>query len=214
MMRIFLALAVILAPAAACAMQDPAVLCENAAADAARRVGVPVDVMMALTLAETGRQSGGRLRPWPWAINRGGEGAWFASQAEAMAFAETSLREGRRNFDIGCFQINHRWHADGFPNLAAMFDPETNALYAARFLRQHYDRTGDWAQAAGAYHSLTPEFADRYMQRFAALRRGEGSAPVMPAVARLNAFPLLNGGRGHAGSLVPLGSAARRLIGD
>ncbi|WP_435164478.1 transglycosylase SLT domain-containing protein [Falsirhodobacter sp. 1013] len=207
-------LVMLLLPQAALAARDPALLCEQAAQVAARREGVPLDVMRALTLTETGHRRDGTLRPWPWAINRAGEGHWFQTEAEAMAFATSTLAQGARNFDVGCFQLNHRWHADGFPNLRMMFDPVENALYAARFLRRQYDQTGDWTRAAGAYHSLTPEHAQRYSARFAELREGLDSPQVARAEARVNSFPLLRGGRGTAGSLVPAGGLGLRLIGN
>lgn len=205
-------------PQVALAARDPSVLCEQAAQVAARQVGVPPDVMHALTLTETGHRRDGALRPWPWAVNRGGDGRWFGTKAEAMAFAAATLGQGARNFDVGCFQLNHRWHAGGFADLSAMFDPLRNALYAATFLRQQYEQTGDWTRAAGAYHSLTPEHAARYRTRFAELRAGLDAAPPAPQVARVdmheNTFPLLRGGRGSAGSIVPAGGLGMRLIGN
>lgn len=207
-------LALILMPIAALA--DPARLCEQAAALAADRSGVPADVMQALTLTETGRRQDGQLRPWPWAINHAGEGHWFPSQTEAMRYAQQALAQGLRNFDVGCFQLNHRWHGDAFSDLNAMFDPVKNATYAAGFLREQYDRHGDWALAAGAYHSNTPEFADRYRQRFETLYAGDlPQGPVLAALEpRENHFQLLRGGAGLGGSLVPLGQGMQRLIGN
>ena len=110
-------------------------ICERAILAGARAVGVPQEVLHAISLTETGRPEGGRLRPWPWAINREGQGHWFRSRAEAFAFAQASLAAGRDSFDVGCFQINYHWHGHNFPSLEAMFDPETGATYAARFLR-------------------------------------------------------------------------------
>ncbi|WP_045387700.1 transglycosylase SLT domain-containing protein [Falsirhodobacter sp. alg1] len=203
---------------AADAAADPAQLCERAAALAARQEGVPPDVMRALTLAETGHRRDGVLQPWAWAVNRAGDGQWFQTEEEAIRFAEATLRQGLRNFDVGCFQLNHRWHGDQFPDLRTMFDPVANALYAARFLHSQYEATGDWTAAAGAYHSLTPEFAQRYSARFAALRNGAANTPITPVQVtqlrvRDNNFPLLRGGQGLAGSLVPL-SGGTRLIGQ
>lgn len=203
---------ILLAPQMALAARDPAALCEDAAQVAARREGIPPDVMRALTLTETGHRRDGVLRPWPWAINRAGEGHWFRTRDEAMAYARSALASGARNFDVGCFQLNHRWHANGFPDLTTMFDPLENALYAARFLRDQYARTGDWTRAAGAYHSLTPEFAARYRTRFAALRGGLDDMPITPATLRENTFPFFRGGRGTAGSLVPQGTANGSLL--
>lgn len=143
-----------------------AALCEQAIANGARRGGVPPEVLHAVALTETGRNTGGRMRPWPWAINREGKGYWFKSQAEALAFGKESLTAGRPSFDVGCVQINYRWHGQAFPSLEQMFDPEYTATYAAQFLRNLYEERGSWSEAAGAYHSLTPDKAGIYRERF------------------------------------------------
>ena len=58
-----------------------AVLCENAIVRGAQVTGIPQQVLHAISLTETGRPEGGRLRPTPWAINREGKGFWFATRA-------------------------------------------------------------------------------------------------------------------------------------
>lgn len=156
-------------PAPADGAQDEeyyAALCERAIVNGARRGGVPPEVLYAISLTETGRMTGGRLRPWPWAINREGKGHWFKTREEALAFGEQSLRDGRKSFDVGCVQINYRWHGHAFPTLDDMFDPEWTATYAAQFLRTLYEERGNWSAAAGAYHSLTPQYASIYRKRF------------------------------------------------
>lgn len=197
---------------------SPAAECDRAAEQAARATGVPVEVLLALTRAETGRAAGGGLQPWPWAVNRGGEGHWFDTRAEAQDWVQTRIDAGETNLDIGCFQLNLRWHAQGFASLETMFDPAQNALYAAGYLAEKYQKTGDWTIAAGAYHSSTDSHAERYAARFADILAG--LAPIRLAAAelpvpRVNSFPLLmaGGGGGAGGSLVPLGGAGRALIG-
>jgi hypothetical protein len=167
-----LALLAPVAPARAETAEQGAALCEQAIVNGARRGGVPPEVLLAVSLTETGRKIGGRLRPWPWAINREGKGHWFDDRAEALAFAEASLAQGRRSFDVGCVQINYRWHGHAFPTLDDMFDPEWTATYAAQFLRSLYEERGSWSAAAGAYHSLTPELAQVYRVRFDRLLAG------------------------------------------
>ena len=135
---------------------------------------MPQEVLHAISLTETGRPDGGRLRPWPWAINREGQGHWFKTRAEAFAFAQASLAAGRRSFDVGCFQINYHWHGHNFPSLEAMFDPEAGATYAARFLQSLYLERGSWLAAAGAYHSQTPARASVYRARFERILAGLG----------------------------------------
>ncbi len=141
-------------------------LCERAIFNGARRGGVPPEVLYAVALTETGRKSGGRLKPWPWAINREGEGFWFESREEALEFGRQSLAAGRKSFDVGCVQINYRWHGQAFPSIEDMFDPEFTATYAAQFLANLYAERGSWSEAAGAYHSLTPELSSKYRKRF------------------------------------------------
>lgn len=208
------------------ARADPG-LCEQAARVAAAETGVPLDLLRAIALAESGRRQAGVLRPWPWAINRGGPGFWFADQATAVAAVTTT--PGSRNIDIGCFQLNLHWHGAGFPSVEQMFDPLANARYAARFLRDLHRETGDWLLAAGAYHSRTPALAERYRNRVAALMGNlPAAAPALlpiapgPELPRANNYPLfLAGTPGGAGSLVPqigagrslLAAAAGRLIG-
>jgi hypothetical protein len=211
-----LLLALLAGPARA----DEADLCLLAARDAAAVSGVPLSVLLAVTLTETGR--GGR--PWPWTVNVEGEGFWFETREEAVAFAEARHAAGVRSFDVGCFQLNHRWHGGSFVSIAQMFDPLAGASYAAGFLLQLRAETGDWSPAAGAYHSRTPEFASRYRARFDAHRAAlqaagadEGRLEGPLAIAggsrlaaapeavrpRVNTFPLLQAGWRDAQGAAP-----------
>lgn len=162
-----------------------AAICDTVAARVARESGVPLDVMRAITRTETGRSLDGGFLPWPWTINMEGKGLWFDGPAEAVAYAEREHARGARSFDMGCFQINFRWHGEHFASLDEMMDPLANARYAARFLSELHAETGDWQKAAGRYHSLTPKYAERYSARFA---RHRASLPPMPAPVRLAAL--------------------------
>lgn len=193
--------------------------CLTAARTAASETGVPFEVLVAIAQTETGRRIDGSVQPWPWAVNLEGQGHWFATRAEAFDFAAQAQAQGGRSFDVGCFQINERWHGENFASLTEMFEPLANARYAARFLRSLYRETGDWSAAAGAYHSRTPGLADGYRQIFdrhlAAIGgAGAGSPellaaldqPASPDPGRVNSYPLLRatGGTGSLGSLVPI----------
>ena len=185
---------------------------------------------MAISLTETGRKRQGRFRPWPWTVNMEGAGRWFESREEALSYAKEEFARGVRSFDIGCFQINHRWHGQHFASIEEMFDPTANAIYAAQFLRTLYLEQGSWEAAAGAYHSRTPEFAERYAARFARFRSAfigeEGDEiPVIPDIVlaengaeaavrpRINRFPLLQAGGGAGiGSLVPIGNGGGAML--
>jgi len=195
------------------ATDDPATLCLDATAAAARATGVPHDILLAISLVETGRNA----RPWPWTVNVGGDGQWLDSAGAAEALITDRLAAGLTNIDVGCFQLNHRWHGAAFASVADMLDPYRNAIYAAGFLADHFQRTGDWASAAAAYHSATPEHAERYRARFEATLAslgGDRALPGAPPPDRTNGFPLLvAGAAGARGSLVPAAPGGQRLIG-
>ncbi|MDJ1008265.1 MAG: transglycosylase SLT domain-containing protein [Paracoccaceae bacterium] len=209
------------------ATDDPriAAICDTAAAQVSRESGVPLSVLRAISLTETGRSKGGAFRPWPWTVNMEGKGVWFRTRAEAQDYVDAHFERGARSFDVGCFQINYKWHGAAFATIEEMFDPVANARYAARFLGELRAEFGDWSRAAGAYHSRTPQVANRYRARFdrirarltgpgddraaetvVATRPAAGTVPQPPPVIRANLFPLLQpqGGRRGAGSLVPL----------
>ncbi|MDZ4311941.1 MAG: lytic transglycosylase domain-containing protein [Cypionkella sp.] len=192
-------------------------MCDLAAQHAAHNSDVPLELLMAISRVETGRGADGEIQPWPWAINQGGKSHWFDTADQAINYANGLLAQGGENFDAGCFQINLRWHSKNFGSLADMFDPETNATYAAAFLTSLFQSEGGWPQAVAAYHSRNPDQAQAYLTRVeAALNklRANGTVPtdagyVMASDAistpRLNRFPLLRSGeRGSAASLVPL----------
>ncbi len=125
--------------------------------------GIPTDLLLAIGLQEAGMSYKGSMTIWPWSLNVEGQGFRFNTRAEAEAFLADELAQGTRSIDVGCLQVNLRWHPDAFPSPAAGFDPARNADYAARFLRGLYLETGDWLQAAGRYHSVTPDLRDIYL---------------------------------------------------
>ena len=190
-------------------------LCEAAAAEAAKLLGIPYDVLIAVSVVETGRDN----RPWPWTVNIEGEGYWLDTTTDAETLIQTALDAGLTNIDLGCFQLNYRWHAEAFASIADMLDPFQNAAYAAAYLAAQYDETGDWPAAAAAYHSATPEHAERYRARFEETWNtlaGDPDSPEGPLTeVRLNRFPLLIAGHaGSRGSLVPVTAGGNRLIGE
>lgn len=212
---------------------DLSALCDAAAQRAARATGVPVTVLRAISLTETGRRRGGATRPWPWTVNMEGKGLWFPTLQEAIDYVRQSQAAGARSFDIGCFQLNHRWHGKAFASIEAMFDPDAGALYAARFLIALRDELGSWSKAAGAYHSRTPKYAKRYIARFEKFRTALANSvlPTLPRApqvpdnsvrlataeppqpTRVNAYPLLQAGKpAGLGSLVPLGEGRGSLF--
>jgi len=215
----WVAAALAFGPAVAESRHSGADACDIAARYAAGMTGVPLGVLKALSRTETGRKIDGQFRPWAWTVNMEGKGRWFPDRKSALTFAKKNYDRGARSFDVGCFQINFKWHGRNFSTLNQMFEPRINALYAARFLQKLYQNKHDWAAAAGAYHSKTPRYAKRYMRRFADLwKEAEpGHRPIETAAAepqpkarRPNRYPFFvvaADSERSAGSLVALSVA-------
>lgn len=144
------------------AMPPPMAMCKNAAIAAADAHGIPREVMVAITLVETRTKRDGHSGPWPWTVNVAGKGRWFDSRAAALIHAQAALSRGQTSFDVGCFQLNYRWHGMNFGSIDQMFEPGPSGDYAARFLKSLHGETGDWIKAAGLYHSRTAKHAQRY----------------------------------------------------
>ncbi len=121
------------------------------------RHNIPDNILLGIGLQEAGTRQGGQLTVWPWAVNAAGEGRLFQSRAAALDWVGERQRAGVESIDVGCLQINLRWHPEAFSSVAQGFDPRVNVDYAARFLKSLYAKTGDWKVAAGSYHSFTPE---------------------------------------------------------
>ena len=195
--------------------------CDGAALRSAEAYGVPPQVMLAITRVESGKPTGDALQPWPWTVNLQGEGHWFDSAEEATDFAQNAIATGVTNLDIGCFQLNWRWHGDKFSSIDEMFDPETNADHAARFLVENHQKTGNWVDAVAAYHSTSPDLAEAYIERIEGILQDFSDAGQLPEQANeepirvaINTYPLLmpGGGAGGLASLVPTQSGGRPLF--
>lgn len=180
--RLWVALAVFAAPANAQDETQISAICDAASAAAAAERGIPTPNLFAISLTETGRMRDGRLRPWPWTVNMEGRGFWFDTRVEAMTYVQEKFDAGARSFDVGCFQINYKYHHQHFDSIEAMFDPMTNARYAARFLSELYAEKADWTRAAGAYHSRTETYASRYRARYSRILARLDDLPEQPQI--------------------------------
>jgi hypothetical protein len=141
--------------------------CQTAARAAEFRFGLPPGILLAIGRVESGRpdERTHRLEPWPWTVQALGKGLYFETKAEAISWVKDAAAKGITSVDTGCLQVNLFYHPDAFASLDAAFDPEINADYAGRFLRQLYAETGDWRRATGLYHSRTMTISVPYQER-------------------------------------------------
>lgn len=159
------------------AAADPATLCEAAAVYHERANALPRALLAAVAMAESGRYlpKKQKSRPWPWTINAEGKPYYFASKNEAIAKTQALLDSGMRSIDIGCMQVNLRYHPDAFVSLEDAFDPMTNVAYGAEFLMELRARTGSWQKAVAHYHSQTAWRGGRYFARVIRIWENERS---------------------------------------
>ncbi|MYZ46967.1 lytic transglycosylase domain-containing protein [Propylenella binzhouense] len=124
-------------------------ICEREMALASQRHQVPLGMLYAVALTETGRR--GSLQPF--AMNIAGEPFFGVDVDDALRRFGAARRAGTDLIDIGCMQINYRYHAEKFNSVAEMFDPAKNVGYAARFLKSLYTKEGSWTMAVARYHA-------------------------------------------------------------
>lgn len=128
---------------------------------------IPKGLLSAIARLESGRKTSFSKDtvPWPWVINANGTGMFFATKADAVNTVKRLMRQGMRNIDIGCMQINYHHHGEQFTSITAMFDPQNNVNYGARFLRYLRHKNGSWTRAVGLYHSANPQFQKPYKKK-------------------------------------------------
>ena len=158
--------------------------CLDAIDQIAAQTPVPAGVLRAIAFVESGLTQQGSHAPWPWSTNQGGTPRRYSTMAEAIVQSQAVLETGVRNLDIGCFQINYRWHSENFSSLQAMFDPETNAAYAAHYLTRLFDDLGSWDRAIGAYHSRDADRAKGYLARVQTAMAEQPLTPQTPERGR------------------------------
>jgi hypothetical protein len=153
--------------------------CARLAAQAGAEAGLPDGLLPAISLVEAGRGNGkGGIAPWPWTLNQGGKGMYFDTREAALAYLKQAVAAGVTNIDVGCMQLNWKWHSAGFASPEDMIDPARNTRYAARFMVELHNRLGSWDVAAAAYHSTTPDRGRRYLQKVLAARESFRNVPL------------------------------------
>ncbi|MGR3548033.1 MAG: transglycosylase SLT domain-containing protein [Roseovarius sp.] len=182
--------------------------CEALAAQAAERYGLPKGLLRAIARTESGRAQGkAGTQAWAWTSNVRGKGYYFGSKDEALTHLRQLVARGVRGFDVGCMQLNYRWHGDNFANLDEMIDPARNTDYAARYLSELRAETGSWEAATRYYHSRDPRrgaaYLGRVRQAMARLGPVETSPEMVPETE------IARAAMGMAGPMIPPREAPR-----
>lgn len=150
--------------------QQPQVfeLCQIAVDKAEKNYQIKSNLLQTIASVESGRwnaQAGKRVA-WPWTVHANGKGRYYKSKAEAVAAVKNLQQKGITNIDVGCMQINLKYHGKAFANLDEAFDPEKNVAYSAQFLRKLYKRNKqNWTKTAMHYHSRNLRRGTNYKNR-------------------------------------------------
>ncbi|MBE7246212.1 MAG: transglycosylase SLT domain-containing protein [Actinomycetospora chiangmaiensis] len=124
-------------------------VCEAEMGRASARYGVPLGVLYAVGLTETGKR--GSLQPY--AMNIEGTAYFGTGPRDVMTHFAEARRRGVRLIDLGCMQINHHYHGGKFGSVEAMIEPRANVEYATQFLKELKQREGSWTMAVARYHA-------------------------------------------------------------
>jgi len=150
------------------AVEDSSI-CDQSIARAAQESIVPRAVLIKIARLESGRKVNKKFVSWPWTLNNGGTGYFLDNKADALELLKRLLNSGKTNVDVGCMQLNLKWHAKYFSDFAEMINPRQNTLYAAKYLEQLYKETGSWMKAVKYYHSRNPKYNELYFEKFSKL---------------------------------------------
>jgi hypothetical protein len=131
---------------------------------AARRAGIPVAVLYAVALQESGMRWKGRLVPWPWSLNVAGQAQRYTNRADACAGLHRALAQvPSTRVDVGLGQINLGYQKQRYAQPCDLLDPYANLTLVADILHEQHVPGENWLMAIGRYHHPAGgEVAARY----------------------------------------------------
>ncbi len=124
-------------------------LCEREMTRAANKYRVPLGILFAVGLTETGID--GNLHAY--ALNLEGNTVYSLNKDQAIQRFNAARAAGTKLIDVGCMQLNYYFHGERFSSVADMLDPHRNVDYAAKFLSELKDREGSWTLAVARYNA-------------------------------------------------------------
>lgn len=143
-------------------------VCSAAAKTAGAEYGVSFDLLQTIAVVESGKWDSlqNRYVAWPWTVNIKGKGYYFANREEAIKAVKEAQAKGITSIDVGCMQVNLKYHGAAFSSVEDALDPDKNVEYSAKFLRTLYSSNGrNWKKAAKRYHSSNAKEGEIYTKR-------------------------------------------------
>ncbi len=138
-------------------------LCENTIEYTEMQTDIPKGLLLGIGKAEAIRKIKNKFVIWPWTINHAGKSMFFDTKKQMRNYVLKNLKRNDFNMDVGCMQINIKWHKNNFKKISDMFEVNPNISYAASFLQQLKNKHGSWDNAIKYYHSSDPKKNKPYL---------------------------------------------------
>ena len=125
---------------------------------------IPKNLLLSIGKSESGRiLKNNKHVIWPWTVNHAGKSLFFDTKNQMKKYVLKYVKKQDYNLDVGCMQINLKWHKNNFKKISDMFAVEPNVSYAASFLLQLKNKHGSWDKAIKHYHSSDPKKNKPYL---------------------------------------------------
>ena len=142
---------------------DKLKLCENTIESLELQTDIPKGLLLGIGKVEAIRKINNKYIIWPWTINHAGKSLFFDTKKQMTNYVFKNLKRNDFNIDVGCMQINIKWHKNNFKKISDMFEINPNISYAASFLQQLKNKYGSWDKAIKHYHSSDPKKNKPYL---------------------------------------------------
>ena len=141
-------------------------VCEHNILDIEQQIDIPRGLLKAIGLTESGRYiNKSKFVIWPWTINTNKKSLFFDTKKQMLKFLMHETKNGNFNLDVGCMQINLKWHGKYFKKISDSVDPKINISYATSFLYKLKSDFKTWNEAIKRYHSSKPSKNIRYHKK-------------------------------------------------
>ena len=129
-----------------------------------KKFNLPTNLLTSISLVESGiKKENKNFSSWPWTLNVEGKPIYFDTKEDVISYLEQN--RDKKSIDIGCMQINTKYHMSNFNSFAQMIEPEENVRYAAIFLAKLFKRHKSWNKAISRYHSSNPNKQRKYLKK-------------------------------------------------
>ena len=124
---------------------------------------LPNKLLTSIALVESGIKKS-EFKSWPWTLNVSGKSMYFDNKSETIEYLKSNINL-KKSIDVGCMQINTKYHLKNFKDLSHLVEPEENVKYAAIYLLKLYKKHKSWNEAVSRYHSSIPKRKKNYLKK-------------------------------------------------